>query len=428
MMRCEGGRVIGGWRLTVAPEVAETGPQREDERQDGRHAPLEPARRAHADQGPHEQAQVAGPRVDEQSFEDVGMPSQVRPSHAAGVVQMRVRPFEVLAPSPQQGHAPCPADASAIRIDRVAGHGLLRPVASAAIWFRDVAPQVEGRQIREHLITVVPLVRHDLVDHHRVVVGHRGHGFEVLRRGRERVGDRRRIALIGPLHGDAHNGPRLQIDRVFGLVREVRATVLHLRDARVRVVWMPPVCIAAFLRARPIQPRQVGARRRLDARSLRQPRQKLLIRLARVAAHNAPQRRIGLERRGINPNGRALDQIGGRQHLEDPREDGPMRLHVDQAPCPRNRRVLGWRFVEAQPQEAPEREGIGGAPRNPALRINAFEVADQQQAEVRARRQTRAADRRGVERLTLAFDERVEAVRVEHLIQSVIERMPARDG
>ena len=59
------------------------------------------------------------------------MPAQVRPSHAAGVVQMRVRPFEVLAPSPQQGHAPCTADASAIRIDRIAGHGVLRPVASA---------------------------------------------------------------------------------------------------------------------------------------------------------------------------------------------------------------------------------------------------------------------------------------------------------
>ena len=73
------------------------------------------------------------------------MPSQVRPSQAAGVVQMRVWPFEVLAPAPQQGHAPCAADASAIRIDRVAGHGLLRPVASAAIRFRDVAPQVKGR-------------------------------------------------------------------------------------------------------------------------------------------------------------------------------------------------------------------------------------------------------------------------------------------
>ena len=60
------------------------------------------------------------------------------------------------------------ADASAIRIDRIAGHGVLRPVASAAIRLRDVAPQVEGRKIREHLIAMVPLVRDDLVNHPHV--------------------------------------------------------------------------------------------------------------------------------------------------------------------------------------------------------------------------------------------------------------------
>ena len=41
MMRCEGGRVIGGWRPTVAREVADTGPQRGDERPDRRQAALE---------------------------------------------------------------------------------------------------------------------------------------------------------------------------------------------------------------------------------------------------------------------------------------------------------------------------------------------------------------------------------------------------
>ncbi len=63
----------------------------------------------------------------------------------------------------------------------------------------------------------------------------------------------------------------------------------------------------------------------------------------------------------------------------------------------------------------------------PALRVDALEVADQQQPEVRARRQTRAAHRGRVERRALRFDERVEAVRVEHLIQSLIERMPTGD-
>ena len=78
--------------------------------------------------------------------------------------------------------------------------------------------------------------------------------------------------------------------------------------------------------------------------------------------------------------------------------------------------MLGRRFVEAQSQEAAERKGIGGAPRDPALGIDAFEVANQQQPEVRPRRQTRAADRRRVERCTLRFDERVKRMPVEHLI------------
>ena len=49
------------------------------------------------------------------------------------------------------------------------------------------------------------------------------------------------------IHPD--DGAGLQVDRVLGLVREVRAAVLHLRDARVGVVRMPPVGAAALLRA-----------------------------------------------------------------------------------------------------------------------------------------------------------------------------------
>ena len=51
----------------------------------------------------------------------------------------------------------------------------------------------------------------------------------------------------------------------------------------------------------------------------------------------------------------------------------------------------GGVFVEAQAQEAAQRQRIGGPPRDAALRIDALEVPDQQQPEVGARRQTRAA-------------------------------------
>ena len=117
---------------------------------------------------------------------------------------------------------------------------------------------------------------------------------------------------------------------------------------------MPPVCIAAFLRAFPIEPRQVGARRRLDAGGLRQPRQKLLIGFARVAPHDAPQSRVGLERGGIDPDRLSLDRFAVARTCRI-REHRAVGLQVDQPTSPRDRRVLGRCFVQAKTQEPAQR-------------------------------------------------------------------------
>ena len=100
MMRCACGRVIAGWCVIVTPEVDNACPQGDDECPDRRQAPLEAARRADADQCPHEEAQVEGACLDEQAFEDVRMPAYMRPPQAAGFVEMCVRPFEIFAPPP----------------------------------------------------------------------------------------------------------------------------------------------------------------------------------------------------------------------------------------------------------------------------------------------------------------------------------------
>ena len=84
MRRREGGQAIDVSRVAVGPAVDDACPQGDDERPHRRHAPLEAARRAHADQRSPEQAHVEGARVDEQSFEDVGVPAQMRPPHAPG--------------------------------------------------------------------------------------------------------------------------------------------------------------------------------------------------------------------------------------------------------------------------------------------------------------------------------------------------------
>jgi hypothetical protein len=183
--------------------------------------------------------------------------------------------------------------------------------------------------------------------------------------------------------------------------------------------------IAAFLRPLAIQPPQLGPRRCFDARGLGQPRQKLVIRLPRVTPHDAPQGRIGLERGGVDADRLALDQIRRRQHLQDPCEDRPVRLHVDQPPRARDRRVLRRRFLQPQAQKPAERERVRGAPRDAALRIDPFEVADQQQPEIRAGEQAGATHRRGVEWRALRLDEFIEGVGVEHLIETLVKRVPA---
>ena len=108
MMRCACGRVIAGWCVIVTPEVDNACPQGDDECPDRRPAPLEAARRADADQCPHEEAQVEGACLDEQAFEDVRMPAHMRPPLAAGFVEMRVRPFEMFAPPPLQSQPRAP--------------------------------------------------------------------------------------------------------------------------------------------------------------------------------------------------------------------------------------------------------------------------------------------------------------------------------
>ena len=174
---------------------------------------------------------------------------------------------------------------------------------------------------------------------------------------------------------------------MLGLVRQVRPPILHLRDLRVGIVRMGPVVVRALLLPLPIEPRQIRARRRLDARGLRQLRQEVLIALARVAPHDAAQRRVGLQRRRVDADRLALDQARVRQPLQHPREDGLVRLEIDQATRARDRRMVRRRLRQHQPEKLAQRKRIGRTPRDRALRVQAFEIADQQQPEVAARRQ-----------------------------------------
>ena len=85
--------------------------------------------------------------------------------------------------------------------------------------------------------------------------------------------------------------------------------------------------------------------------------------------------------------------------------------------------MIGRRVREDQPQKLPQGQRIRRAPCDRALRVQSFEVADQQQPEVASRRQRRASNLVGVEPLTQVLDVLVELRGVENLIQSRIKGM-----
>ena len=140
---------------------------------------------------------------------------------------------------------------------------------------------------------VVPLVGDDFLNHLHSVIGHGGHGLKPLRRFRQRLLDRCRIALVGALYRGADDCARLEINRVLGLVCQVRSAVLHFRDLRVGIVRMFPLIVRSLFLALSIDPRQICACWRPNARRLGKLRQELLVVLARVASDDAAQRGIG---------------------------------------------------------------------------------------------------------------------------------------
>jgi len=159
---------------------------------------------------------------------------------------------------------------------------------------------------------------------------------------------------------------------------------------------------------------------------VREPRQKRLIRFTGVAPDDAAHRRVGFERGRIDGDRLPRQQLGLDESLLHPREDLAVRLEVDQATRARNRRMIGRRIVHAQPQKTADGQRVGRTPRDAAFRVDALEVAEQQQPKVAAGRQARPSHPLRVEAPALRLDEPIEVVGVEQRIQSGVERMARR--
>ena len=178
------------------------------------------------------------------------MPAQVNPAQPAGVIDVRKRPFDVLAAAP---HQPLPArapDAPAIAIDGLLGLRLLGPAPAAAIGLGEIGPEAEGPEGEQGVVAVVAPIADE------VRRGTRVHGRQLLGCRQRRREQTRRVADVGPVQRHRHQRAGLQIDGVLDLVGEVRPPVFHLRDLGIGVRRIHPLGIGRPLLAPAVEPGQ----------------------------------------------------------------------------------------------------------------------------------------------------------------------------
>src|SRR5215204_5894800 len=108
MMRREFSRVISGGCLVVTPEIDHLCSQRHNEGDECHQPSLQAARRADADERPHQESEIEATDVHEQTLQDVRVPPQMRASHRTGFVEMRVWALQSLASATLQ-RQPAPA-------------------------------------------------------------------------------------------------------------------------------------------------------------------------------------------------------------------------------------------------------------------------------------------------------------------------------
>ena len=150
---------------------------------------------------------------------------------------------------------------------------------------------------------------------------------EVARRRLQRAGQRRRVAFVGRVDRRRHDDAGVEVDRMLGLVGEMRRPVLHPGDLRIRIGRARPVLVRQLLAlAGAIEPDEIVDRRRCDAALLRHPGQHLAIGLAAVAPHDGSQRGVGFHRRAVDADPLALHQTALGDQSQNPAEDLLMHL------------------------------------------------------------------------------------------------------
>src|SRR5947209_15316434 len=237
----------------------------------------------------------------------------------------------------------------------------------------------------------------------------------------------RGVTLVGGLQLGGNHRAGIEIHRMLRLVRQMRVAIFQLGD---RGLWLSralPVRVGQLLAfAIAVQPDQVLGGWRLDAALFGHARQHLAIAFAVIAPHDRAQRRVGFHRRGIHADPLALDQALLGQTLKHPGEHLVVHFKRQAASGAAQPRVIRHSLALAEPQEFAQRQAVGAPPFQTTLAVDAFEIADQQHAEVATRRQRWAAVPRRILRRTLHLHEPVEVGRDQHGLQLVVESVTRR--
>jgi hypothetical protein len=130
-------------------------------------ASLESAWGADTEEAPHPETEVERAGVHEQPLQHVLVAAEIRSAQSTGFIQMRTGTLQQFPASSQEAFA---------------ARAMGRPA-------------------------VIALVGHDFLDHLHCVIGNCRHRFELFSRLRERLSNRRCIALVSALHGDATIAP-----------------------------------------------------------------------------------------------------------------------------------------------------------------------------------------------------------------------------
>ena len=85
--------------------------------------------------------------------------------------------------------------------------------------------------------------------------------------------------------------------------------------------------------------------------------------------------------------------------------------------------MIGRALVQLVAEEVPQRQRIGHPPGDLALRVDALEIPDHEQAEIHPRGNARPTDAIGVILRALLFHKLIEPVLLQHPIQFLVKRM-----